>query len=86
MSKCKDCKYCNRKKYNWGQWYCQSPKVSIFSLPVDTEKCFEPKKKYCSTCDYYAVEEGVCVCYKSENCADFRCLDDTCEHWEQKGE
>lgn len=40
ISKCKDCRYCDRRKFNAGKWYCNNPKVSIFSLPVDTEKCF----------------------------------------------
>lgn len=27
------------------KWYCNSPKVSIYSLPVDMEKCFGPTKQ-----------------------------------------
>ena len=44
------------------------------------------QKKYCSTCHWYAEDVGTCVNGDSEHCADFRCLDDTCEHWKQKGE
>lgn len=40
-------------------------------------------KKYCCTCKWYAEYEGVCCNGKSEHRADFRCLDDTCEEWEQ---
>lgn len=38
--------------------------------------------KYCCTCKWYALEEGVCCNEDSEHCADFRCLDDSCECWE----
>ena len=31
---------------------------------------------------YYATYEGVCCNGDSEHCADFRCLDDSCECWE----
>lgn len=30
----------------------------------------------------YALEEGVCCNGDSEHCADFRCLNDSCECWE----
>lgn len=40
------------------------------------------EKDYCCTCKWYAVEEGVCCNGASEHCADFRCLDDSCECWE----
>lgn len=40
------------------------------------------EKDYCCTCKWYALEEGVCCNYGSEYCADFRCLDDSCECWE----
>ena len=46
----------------------------------------EEQKEYCSTCYYYAPDVGTCVNGDSEHCADFRCLDDSCEHWKQKGE
>lgn len=39
--------------------------------------------KYCATCDWYALEEGVCCNGESKYRADFRCLDDTCEEWEE---
>lgn len=29
-----------------GQWYCNSPKVSIFKPPVDFSECFEPRGKH----------------------------------------
>lgn len=37
-------------------------------------------KEYCSTCRHYGDEE----CYNeySDYCGGFRCLDDSCEHWE----
>jgi len=38
-------------------------------------------QKYCSTCQWYDVETGVCCNGESEHRADFRCLDDTCEKW-----
>ena len=41
-------------------------------------------KKYCCTCKWYAEFEGVCCNGDSEYRADFRCLDDTCEEWEEK--
>ena len=53
-------------------------------LPAPYQK--GEKKQYCSTCCYYALVEGVCCNGKSEHCADFRCLDDSCEYWKQKGE
>lgn len=40
------------------------------------------EKDYCCTCKWYALEEGVCCNDGSEHCADFRCLDDSCECWE----
>lgn len=41
------------------------------------------KKKNCSTCKWYATFGGVCCNRKSEYWAYFRCLDDTCEEWEE---
>lgn len=38
--------------------------------------------KYCCTCKWYTVYEGVCCNGDSEHCADFRCFDDSCECWE----
>ena len=40
----------------------------------------EDKPEYCSTCRHYGDEE----CYNeySDYCGGFRCLDDSCEHWE----
>lgn len=46
----------------------------------------ECDKQYCSTCKRYALFEGVCCNGESEYCADFRCLDDTCDKWEEKNE
>lgn len=40
-------------------------------------------KKYCSTCKWYSVDEGVCCNRDSDFRADFRCLDDSCELWEE---
>lgn len=40
------------------------------------------EKDYCCTCKWYAVEEGVYCNGGSKHCADFRCLDDSCECWE----
>lgn len=45
MNNCTDCKYCNLGKYHSGKWYCSSPAVSVFNLPVDTEKCFKKREK-----------------------------------------
>ncbi len=45
MSKCTTCKHCNLGKYHAGKWYCNSPGVSIFSIPVDMNRCFEQKEK-----------------------------------------
>lgn len=47
----------------------------------EIERC--RTKKYCSTCKWYAEHEGVCCNGSSEHRADFRCLDDTCEKWEE---
>lgn len=38
---CENCRYCNLGAFHGGRWYCRSPKVSIFQLPVDIENCFE---------------------------------------------
>ena len=43
-------------------------------MPVD--------KAYCCSCKWYAEFEGMCCNDSSEYCAEFRCLDDTCEKWE----
>ncbi len=43
----------------------------------------ESMKKYCSTCKWYAESEGVCCNGESEHRADFRCLEDKCEKWEE---
>ena len=43
---CKKCAYCDMRQFNRGRWYCSSPEVSVFSLPIPAEKpCFKPKKK-----------------------------------------
>ena len=42
---CKDCRYFDQSKFYTGKWYCQNPNVTVASLPVDTEKCFEPKER-----------------------------------------
>ena len=39
------------------------------------------QKKYCSTCQWYDKQEGVCCNGESDYRADFRCLDNTCEKW-----
>ena len=41
------------------------------------------REDYCCTCKWYALEEAVCCNADSEHCADFRCLDDSCECWEE---
>lgn len=46
----------------------------------------ESMTKYCCTCKWYAESEGVCCNGDSEHRADFRCLDDTCEKWEENNE
>lgn len=45
MGECKDCKHCNGRAYHRGQWYCNSPKVSIFKPPSDIEECYEPRER-----------------------------------------
>ena len=40
------------------------------------------KKRYCSTCRWYAIYEGTCCNGDSQHRADFRTLDDTCEKWD----
>ena len=40
--------------------------------------------KCCGTCAWYAEFDGVCCNADSEWTADFRCLDDTCDCWEDK--
>lgn len=43
---CKDCAYCNLKALSSGKWYCNSPEVSVFDLPVPIDKpCFKARKK-----------------------------------------
>ena len=42
---CKDCRCCNLDRYYRGEWYCWSPQVSIFDLPVDPKKCFEGREQ-----------------------------------------
>lgn len=42
--------------------------------------------RYCCSCKWYTLEEGVCVNSISEHRADFCCLDDFCECWEPKKE
>ena len=49
MSKCKDCKHCDKEHFDGKHWYCNNPDVivspvSIFDLPFDVEHseyCFE---------------------------------------------
>ena len=40
--------------------------------------------KYCITCAWYEVFEGVCCCADSEWTADFRNRDYVCDCWEKK--
>ena len=40
------------------------------------------EKKYCSTCQWYDIETGVCCTGRSDYRADFRLYDDTCAEWE----
>ncbi len=40
-------------------------------------------KEYCSTCQWYELFSGVCCNGSSKHVADFRCLDDTCEEWQE---
>lgn len=39
-------------------------------------------KEYCSTCRHYINRDGECCNADSDYCGGFRCLDDSCEHWE----
>ncbi len=41
---CKNCAYCNMRQFNRGRWYCSSPEVSVFALPVhESLPCFKPR-------------------------------------------
>lgn len=40
-------------------------------------------KQYCCTCKWYDVDNGTCFNGGSEHRADFRCLDDSCDCWEE---
>lgn len=40
-------------------------------------------KQYCCTCKWYDTDNGTCFNGDSEHRADFRCLDDSCECWEE---
>lgn len=40
-------------------------------------------KRYCGNCKWYATFEGVCCNGNSEHRANFLCLDDICEEWEE---
>ena len=41
---CKNCAYCNMRQFNRGRWYCSSPEVSVFALPVhESLQCFKPR-------------------------------------------
>lgn len=42
--KCVSCQWCNLKAYYSGKWYCNSPKVTAFKLPIDTDACFETRR------------------------------------------
>lgn len=44
------------------------------------------QKPYCSTCRYYESDTNSCSNGYSQYWKHIRCFDDTCEHWEQKGE
>ena len=52
MSKCKDCKHCDKERLYGKHWYCNNPDVivspvSIFDLPFDVEHseyCFEKER------------------------------------------
>ena len=46
MAECTECKHCNLGAYHSGKWYCRSPKVSVFNLPIKIEECYEPKEDY----------------------------------------
>jgi|GEM_PF-4754345 len=41
------------------------------------------EKKYCSTCQWYDIETGVCCKGRSDYRADFRLLHDTCVEWKE---
>lgn len=40
------------------------------------------EKKYCSACQWYDIQTGVCCNGRSDYRADFRSYDDTCMEWE----
>lgn len=45
-------------------------------------RTLDDKPKYCSTCRHYIERDGECCNTDSDYCGGFRCLDDSCEHWE----
>lgn len=58
-------------------------KIRGFCCPYCGQRLSWQIKQYCCTCRWYAEYEGVCCNGDSENRADFRRLDDTCEKWEK---
>lgn len=44
-------------------------------------RTLDDKPEYCSTCRYCINRDGECCNADSDYCGDFRCLDDSCEHW-----
>ena len=62
----------------WVASYGSSPCAGFLLLRELMEE-----KDCCYTCKWYATYEGVCCNGDSEHCADFRCLNDSCECWEE---
>lgn len=59
-------------------------KIRSFYCPYCGQKLSWNSERYCSTCTWYDVDNGVCCNGESEHRADFCNLDDTCEKWEEK--
>ena len=89
----KDCKYCKYSAVThvfseeYGKLnltYCALGEWKSKNTPEGCT-CYETDvgKVCCETCKWYAEFEGVCCNADSEWTADFRCLNDTCDCWEE---
>ena len=75
---CADCPYCFENK----DVDCNTKGIQGCKYKIDYPESED--KKYCCTCKWYAEFEGVCCNADSKWTADFRCLDDSCDCWEDK--
>ena len=44
---CKKCAYCDMRQFNRGRWYCSSPEMSVFSLPIPAENRALSRERRC---------------------------------------